>query len=234
MLGVVSESRELRPVIEARGYELQRNVNPFLGGLLAGRPNEGKTGGGNAVPLWVLYESGQVVLCRSRHEADLARAAAYHVTALQAALDSKLLVLRLRPILTPEGGVVLLDPDSIFDIAGHDRRLASKGFLVLPTTVVAMDAERFEVEFVEQTIDATIPGGTHPVRSIWMRHLGDSVVRQASAALALTRCVLRYPGLNLEEVIGRIIEVSARPEVTALPREQIVDRVNELGQNQGL
>ena len=132
-------------------------------GLLAGRP-PGDSAIGEA--MWTLYESGDIVLRRSRHECDIVTAACFHLQALEAAVTSPLLPLRLRTMLLPDGGALLAVPGPLHDLAGHDRRLARRGVIVLPTTVALIDPATCEVVLPVQSDDTAIPSGHHPIRSM--------------------------------------------------------------------
>ena len=196
--------------------------------MFLGRPNS-ETSVGNAA--WVLFESGDIVLRRSRHEAEVEQAACFHLRALEAAVTSALLPLRLRTVVLPDGDVVLAEPGPLHDLAGHDRRLARRGCVVLPTTVVLIDPDEGQLLLPEQVIDASIPTGRRRIRSILLRNGEDDVLPAAASRLAVARTVVRDPNRDLDTTL-RQIDTLARhhgERIELVTPEAMIQRVHGLG-----
>lgn len=224
---VISESSTLRGFLErvvpVGGPEAGARV-----ALLLGRPAADSSVGS---PTWVLYESGDVVLRRSRAEDEMLVAAAYHLASLQAADRTQLLPLRVRTILLPDGSAVLATPGPITALAGHDRRLHSRGCLVLPTTVAVVDAASAELVLVDQSIDEAIPSGRRPIRSIMVIDRNESQFTSVAPMLSLARHSLRMPSTDLQSVLVQIEQlVTGHPLALRMSAEhEIIDVVNHLG-----
>lgn len=226
-LRISSESAVLRARVHA-DLGLEPGDAPGPDGLLVGRPHaDGDVGRAQ----WVVYESGDIVLRRSRHEADAVQAACYHLHALQAALASGLLALRVRTILLPDGTALLADADALHDLAGHDRRLAGRRCLVLPTTIAVVDPASAHVVLRAQTIDPSIPSGTYPISRVLLLGSGEHPITDIDALLAITRPVLRTADADLDLALGHIGQfISAHTNlVEMLPHTDIVQRVKASG-----
>ena len=160
---------------------------------------------------------------------DIAAAAAYHLLALEAAIASPHLALRLRTVLV-DGRAVLAEPAVLHDLAGHDRRMAQRGCVVLPSTIAAVDPLTLEVVLVDQTIDDRIPCGRVPISAILLRDR-DTGLDAAARHLALARTVLRHEALPLDEAIGQVDElvVRHRERIQLAAAEDIAATVRQLG-----
>lgn len=195
-------------------------------GLLLGRPGAGSSGDKAA---WMLYESGDVVLRRSRHERDVVEAAAFHLLALRAAVDSPLLPLRLRPVILPDGDALLVDPRALYDVAGHDRWFASRGCDVLPTTIALVDPASGELLLPEQDVDHRIPRGRRRIDQILLREPEEAPLEDAAAILAMSATVLRDPQRDLRVTLDQIDRM-APPNgglIELLPRAAITNAVRQ-------
>lgn len=180
-------------------------------------------------PAWVAYESGDIVLARSTKADDIHSAVGFHLASLAAATASIGLPLRLRPILTPDDTVVLVEPSPIHDLAGNDRRLLRRGFRVLPTTVVRYDSGVSQVKLPAQRFDPTIGAGGFPVVEILLRDRGPSALPAADLVLALARSVLKFDGIELERVARDVEDLSRAGIAMLLSAEEIRTRVDALG-----
>ena len=195
-------------------------------GLLAGRPF-GDSAVGEA--MWTLYESGDIVLRRSRHEGDIVTAASFHLRALEAAVTSPLLPLRLRTMLLPDRSAVLAVPGPLHDLAGHDRRLARRGVIVLPTTVALIDPATCEVVLPDQSDDTAIPSGRHPVRSILLRDAHEPDVGEANLLLVLARTLIRDPDRDLQRALDQTAQLADHGVAVLVEGDEIKRTVGALG-----
>ena len=195
-------------------------------GLLAGRP-PGDSAVGES--LWTLYESGDIVLRRSRHERDIVTAACFHLRALEAAVTSPLLPLRLRTMLLPDGGALLAVPGPLYDLAGHDRRLARRGVIVLPTTVALIDPVTCEVVLPDQSDVTAIPPGRYPIRSILLRDAHEPDLGEANQLLAFARTVIRDPDRDLQRALDQIAQLAEHGVAVLVEGDEIKRTVGALG-----
>ena len=222
---VASETRALRPaVIEHLGLDLGNGV--ATEGLLLGRP---AAEGGVGTAAWVLYESGDIVLRRSRDEADVVAAACVHLEFLRHAVASDSLPLRLRTMILPDGSAVLAAPGPIHELAGLDRRLAKRGVTVVPSTVAIVDAHPCEVVLPEQSIDMAVPSGRFPIRSILLRDQHEPSLDGADVLLALARLLIRDPSRALQPALDQMVELATHRVVSLADPEEIVRIVGDLG-----
>ena len=178
---------------------------------------------------WVLYESGDIILRRSRSEADVEASACFHLLVLQTALETDLLPLRLRTLLLADGSVVLVDPAPIYELAGHDRRLRGRGVTVLPTTLCVVDPIAGEVVLPSQPFDAGVPSGQFPVHSVLLREPVEATLPGATAMLALARSLLRSAGRDLSKALHQLDRFRGVATIELLPGEAIAERVRNLG-----
>ena len=222
---VASETRALRPaVIEHLGLALGNDVAKE--GLLLSRP---AVDGGVGSAAWVLYESGDIVLRRSRDEADVIAAACVHLDLLRHAVATDLLPLRLRTIVLPDGSAVLAAPGPIHGLAGLDRRLAKRGAIVVPSTVAIVDATTCEVVLPEQSIEPAVPSGRFPIRSILLRDQHEPVLDGADVLLALARLLIRDPLRALQPALDYMVVLAAQGVVSLAAPEEIIRIVGDLG-----
>jgi hypothetical protein len=225
---VVSEIASLRErVVEATG--LEPGGRPYREGLLLGRPAAEATVGSG---MWVLYETGSIVLRRSADEEAVTRAACFHLIALGAAVASPLLPLRLRPILLGDGTAILVDPEAIHLVPGHERRLARRGILVLPTTMALVDPATRQLRLPEQQLDPAIPTGTVPIGRILLNRRDEPDLPDAEPILALARTVLRDPDRDLQQALDHIDDLAHESGlIEFLPRPEILRTVENLGRD---
>ena len=226
-LRVVSETKALRELVENRlGWAT--GTAEAREGLLLARPAEA---GSLGKPSWLLYESGSVVLRRTPKETDAALAACFHLIALEAATTTPWLALRLRTVLLPSGDAVLTDAQALYDLAGHDRRLAARGCMVLPTTVALVDPDTMELVLPDQDLDEKVPSGRRPITQVVLRQRDESPLAEADPMLALAAAVLRDPHQDLQATLEQIARLAeAEPGVVRLAQaEAIVGLPDELG-----
>ena len=152
----------------------------------------------------MVYESGGIVLRRSRDEHDVVDAAGFHLVALRAAVTSGLLPLRLRPVILRNGDALLVDPRAIAEVAGHDRWFGARGCDVLPTTVALVDPERGELVLPDQDIDERVPTGRLPISTFLLREPADDGLPDAAPILAAAAVVLRDAERNLQTTLEQI------------------------------
>ncbi len=196
-------------------------------GLLLGRPaQDGNFGRAS----WVLYESGSIVIRRSPEEDDVVDAALYHLTNLAQLTSAGMLPLNLRTFLMPDGSAWLVDPIPIYDLPGLDRRLLRRGVTVLPSTVVALDAERREIVLPEESRGLPVPSGRLPVGRVLLRHLVDTPIEAAESFLAVARVVVRTADTDLANVLTQIelLEPGEKGPVEMLETETIKSLVEDL------
>ena len=154
---------------------------------------------------------------------------AYHLLALEGAIASPHLALRLRTVLV-DSRAVLAEPAVLHDLAGHDRRMAQRGCVVLPSTIAAVDPLTLEVVLVEQTIDDRIPCGRMPISAILLRDR-DAGLDVAARHLALARTVLLHEVVPLEKAIGQVDELVGRhhERIQLAAANDIAATVRQLG-----
>lgn len=198
-------------------------------GLLLGQPAAAEGTVGAAA--WVLYESGDIVLRRSRDETDTIVAMQYHLASVEHAATSAYQAMRLRAVVLADGAVVLVAPAAMADLAGHDRRLGRKGATVLPTVMASIDASRGTVHLPEQPFDAAVPSGEFPVRTILLRATPEPSLGRASTALALARAVLRTPTFDVQATSNRLAALTELDVVQLLADDEIKQRVDELAES---
>ena len=183
------------------------------------------------LPSWVLYESGSVVLRRSRVEADVIKAAGYHLATLAAASTSSLLALRVRTVVLPDGDVWLFDANVLWELAGLDRRLGARGFTVLPTTSALVDPESGEVVLPECGPGMSVPKGRLRIARLILRNIQESGIEGAERMLALARSVLRTSETDLQLTLGQLglMTQPQRGLVELLPSDAIESQISHLG-----
>lgn len=225
-LRVASEAPELRARV-AEVLAVEPGERPWRDGLLVARPAaDGAVGTG----LWVVYESGSIVLRRTRNVDEAVSAACYHLAALAAAAESTYLPVRLRTVLLPSGDALLVEPEAVSEVAGHDRRLSAKGALMLPTTVAVIDPTTRELVLCEQTADPSIPSGRRPLAEILVPSRGEDSLEAARPLLALTRTALRDGTRDLQSVLDQLdLLVQHRGLVRLVERDEIAAHVTGLG-----
>lgn len=199
-------------------------------GLLLGRP-AADSGVGTAS--WVLYESGDIVLRRSRHEADVVSAAAFHLHYLQHAIGTSLLPLRVRTVLLANGSAVLVAPGPVHDVAGHDRRLGGRGVTMLPTTVAVVDVETCEVVLPPQSIDAAVPAGRRPISSLLLSDQHEPNLDGADLVLAIARTLIRDPDRDLQHSLDQIAVLAEAGVASMAEGEEITRTIGALGASSG-
>lgn len=222
---VASEASALRPAV-AEHLLLEMGNDVAKEGLLLSRP---AVDGGVGTAAWVLYESGDIVLRRSRDEADVIGAACLHLDLLRHAVTTDLLPLRLRTIVLPDGSATLAAPGAIHALAGLDRRLAKRGAIVVPSTAAIVDATTCEVVLPEQTIESAVPSGRFPIRSILLRDQHEPVLDGADVLLALARLLIRDPLRALQPALDHVVVLAAHGVVSLAEPEEIVRIVGDLG-----
>ena len=227
---VVSEAMSLRAAVEAR---LGPTVDRVYAreGLLIGRPGLGEAGEKAA---WMAYESGEIVLRRSRREQDVVEAAVFHLIALRSAVESPLLPLRLRTVMLDSGSAVLVDPRAIYDVAGHDRWYAAHGCDVLPTTIALVDPATVELILPEQDVDDRVPTGRHRIEEFILRRGEESPLGGADVLLALAAVVVRDRERDLQPILEQIdrLVTDHGDRVRLLPRGEITDAVKQYAHRQ--
>lgn len=228
-LGIVTESRLLRPLLSQQGHSPQPLVVPESAGLLLGRPSLHSA---NSRPSWVLYESGQIVLARSQDEHWVIQAAGAHLSVLSDAIGSDLLALRLRTVVLPSGEVLLADPPSIYQTAGYDRRLRARGCLVLPTTIVAVDHRTGHVVLPELAPGGGgLPSGRLRIKQILLRDQPAYSIASANGVLALSNAVVRHASLDMRATLGQLASLDAvmGPQLQVLETSEIQQLVKFSG-----
>ena len=224
---VISESPTLREFVIGEKHWTVGDA-PAREGLLLGRPAADEAVG---LPSWVLYESGSVVLRRSRVEADVIKAAGYHLATLAAASTSSLLALRVRTVVLPDGDVWLFDANVLWELAGLDRRLGARGFTVLPTTSALVDPESGEVVLPECGPGMSVPKGRLRIARLILRNIQESGIEGAERMLALARSVLRTSETDLQLTLGQLglMTQPQRGLVELLPSDAIESQISHLG-----
>lgn len=220
MVGVISESAEVRPAL-AEHFDVGELTDQRVGVLVA-HASAGPVGD----PTWIAYESGDCVLRRSRHERDVVAAVGEQMRAVDHAMGSGLLALRLRSILLPDGGAVLVTPGPIHTIGGFDRRLATRGCTVLPTAVAAVDPSTGALVVPDDD-----GGRRHQVVSMLLLDGHDEALPDVAPVLALARQALVLPDDVPQRQLDAIASLTARrPEIVRLlGRDEIVAAVAEVG-----
>jgi hypothetical protein len=227
-IGVVSESSLLRASITEQSLGVVDD-SASREGLLLGRPGSGEMG----EPLWVLYESGDIVLRRTSDEAAAVQAAVYHLRALDNAARSSDPTLRLRTILTPDGEAVLVYPAAIHELSGYDRRLKSRGYTVLPTTIATINLRQRTVQVPSTGADPDKDLMSAPIREIMLGQRDDSPMTDAGAILATIRSVLRRPGDDLEQLLDHALQVGEWSDIIKVESfEKIREDVRALGRSE--
>jgi hypothetical protein len=127
---------------------------------------------------------------------------------LSAALTTKLLPLRMRTLLDGDGTALLVHTPALHKLAGFDRRLASRGRLVLPTTMAVVDPATAELILPVQAIDGSVPSGRLPISRIIPRRSDDDLLEGAAPLLALARAVPRHPGQRLQAALTQIDQLT--------------------------
>lgn len=223
---IITHDPRLRAAVEPF-YPVEPARPLFQEGLFIAQPSEATQVG---QPAWVLYESGDIVLRRSRSVRDIADAVLFHLATVEAALTSALLPLRVRSILLPDGSALLVTAAALHDLAGHDRRLRHRGCLVLPTTLALVDSTRAELVLPTQPFDPTIPSGRVPIRQILVRDTGGAPMPGATTTMAIARAVVRDSGQDLVSIAHQVVEL-ARLEhgiVHSVVDDEIKDVVKNL------
>jgi hypothetical protein len=197
---VVSESPDLRAYLETAGLDLRNTL--ATNGLLLGRPSEGRSIG---KPMWVLYESGSVVLRRSTVVEETFEAAAYHLRTVEHASGAlaRQLPLLSRVLIMPSGEAWLTDPYVAYTTPGLDRRLARAGITILPSTVASFDPQTTEVVLPEHSLGSHLPTGRFRVERMLYRTIPGQTI-DGVEHLRLARLVLRCPATRLDGVLQQI------------------------------
>jgi hypothetical protein len=199
---VVSEAPDLRAFLHDDGFEVRNTLATT--GLLLGRPSEGAAVGN---PLWVLYESGSVVLRRSPREGDAFLAAAYHLRSADAASGAtERLALTARVLVLPTGRVWLTDPYVMSELAGLDRLFERAGVVVLPTTIASVDVRTGEVELPDAASGPDLPAGRFPIERMLYRTVPENTL-DGIEHLRLARMVVRSGSTDLARVVRQIAEL---------------------------
>lgn len=226
-LRVISETAAMRPRLKPdSGWNLNDSYSNE--GLLIGQPSTQEAFG---TPAWILYESGSIVLRRSRDEAAVLDSAVYHLRALRAAVNSNLLAVSARTFLLPNGSIWLVDPNPIYQLAGFDRRLARRGVTLLPTTIALIDATTGEVVLPEHELDGSVPVGRFSISRMLFRPLLLRPLEPAEPFLTLARAVIRQAEMDLGHSLDQV-EQLADPDrglMEIIDRESIVHQVDQLG-----
>lgn len=199
---MISELQGSRDAVARAGYETSDEYNILGGGLLLGRPGSADSHVANAT--WVLYESGQVVLRRSPRSEDAMAAALHHLASVRSATTESDVTLRLRTILTPAGGALLVDPDVIADTAGFDRRLLSRGYVVLPTTIARVNTKG---ELLPTPTPGEQPGasaGNVPIERVMLADDTTNVIGDAKTLMAMAAVAVRFRETSLSILLPAI------------------------------
>jgi hypothetical protein len=200
---VVSEAPDLRAFLRDAGLHVRNTL--ATAGLLLGRPSEGAAVG---QPMWVLYESGSVVLRRSPRAADAFLAAAYHLHSADAAsAATERLALTARVLVLPTGRVWLTDPYVMSELAGLDRLFGRAGVVVLPTTIASVDVRTGEIELPDAA-GSDLPAGRFTIERILYRTVPDNTL-DGIEHLRLARMVVRSGSTDLARVVQQIGDLVA-------------------------
>ena len=225
-VGVQSEGPALRRLLASSTRLTLRDgyVEP---GMLLGRPGSDKP---TASPLWVAYESGDIVMRRTKTEADVALAATLQLLAIEHALTSGLLAMRFRTVVLESGELILVHPSALSSMAGYDRRLEARGGLVLCPTIVAIDPPTGEVHFVSQDLDARQPVGCREVKAVLLGDGDDPERVDSYRMIGLARSAVRYPSSNLDQILSQIeeLEQSWREKIELLQPDGFSSRLDQL------
>lgn len=170
-------------------------------------------------PLWVLYESGSVVLRRSRDLAEVFEAAAYHLGVVAAAArHPERLPLLARIIVDPDGRAHVTDPYVASSLPGMDRAARRRGYVILPTTIASIDVDRGELHLPDHQLSANLPTGIIPIGSVLFRTLPGQPI-DGVEHLRLARHVMRTANTDITHVIAQIDQAVAHPRL----RPRLVD-----------
>lgn len=227
-IGVVSESSAVRGAIVRRLGEIVDD-RYAREGILLGRPSSRASGR----PLWVLYESGDIVLRRTPDENAAIDAALFHLQALSDATRSTHPTLRLRTILTPDGEALLVDPPAIHELPGYDRRLTARGYIVLPTTIATVNLRDRTVLLPGNSVGRGDQSSSARIRKIVLRQRDDSATPQVVALLGVVRSVLRRSGDDLEQLLDDALEIGSWSDILRVSHsEQIRQEIAALGRQE--
>ena len=196
-LSIASETPLLRAAVERQlgwstGSEWLNEV------LFLAQP--GVSGSGK--PSWLVYESGSVTLRRTLDEREAVTAALFHLLSVEHALRGPLMPTRLRPLLRPDGSVVLIEPRAVHQLAGFDRRLLRRGVTVFPTTIVALDPEAAEIEVPHHELDIALAPGRYPVAQIVLQEMTAGPGPTPSLLLALLRASVRAKHHDVTKILA--------------------------------
>jgi hypothetical protein len=201
-LRVATESPDLREYLGERGFEVRRTL--ASDGLLLGQP-AAASGVGRAA--WMLYESTSTILRRSTSPEPTYAAAAYHLATVDQATRARdRLPMLGRPVVQPDGSVMLFDPYVDSDLAGLDRQLARRGVLVLPTTVASIDPTSGEIVLADFPIDVDLPSGRRPLAGLVFREIPGATLG-AVDVLRLARSVVRSSSTSMETTLSMIVQL---------------------------
>lgn len=221
---VLSEAPSVRTVLAERFGDQAEHPMATLGLIVARPASEGRVG----EAAWVLYESGDIVLRRSRAIADIEQALVAHLLLLEHATTGSWLALRQRTLLLSDGSAVLADPGGLHELAGLDRRFATRGVTVLPSTIASVDIATCEVVLPPGVGDLGIAPGRRPIRAIWPRALPPGSGDLAADELALARTLVRYDGLDLETALQDVLALFDRCAVTPRSADGVLDAARGL------
>lgn len=222
---MLSELDVLGPTLAER-LGVTIDADPAPEGLLLGRPGADQ-GVGSAA--WVLYESGDVVLRRSRHEHEVVDAACFHVEMLRDAMAPGLLPLRLRTFLLPDGSALLTTPSPVREIAGLDRRLELRGVTVLPTTVAIVDPFTCELVLPAQTHLPQLSAGRRPISAIRLWQGSEPRLGLADTIVALARAAILDGSRGRQQTLDSVVRFASHELTYLTDFEEIARLASALG-----
>jgi hypothetical protein len=232
---VASDSAALRVTIEEQfGWSTGQRESD-VGLIISAPATSSETSSNGARPMWLVYESGSIVLRRHPDESGAVDAALFHLWTLSEAVGTDLLPTRLRPIILADGSALLLEPRVAVELAGIDRRLLSKGITVLPTTIAIVDPKTASVELAKQDFQPEVPAGSFPISRIILASRPGEPDAPISSLLNLTRGALRIPDQDVEQMLGHFGHLydAIADRIELLPLARAKDEIATLGKNVG-
>lgn len=224
---VASESRSLRPAIEANlGWST--GSDPWDEGLFITQPASASE---VARAMWVLDESGGITLRRSPDESVVVNSALFHLLCLESALTTEHLALRLRAILLPDGTALLVEPRVVHELSGMDRKLLRRGVRVLPTTISIVDEGRSELVVPPQEFEPDVVPGRYPISRILLARTEEDLGMEAASVLHLTSNLLRVQDQDLRTPLKKMQKLvsTSGERIRRLTVDQIEAEIRLLG-----
>ena len=222
-MGVVSELPELRPALERAFGD---RCGPGLGRevLLVGRPGDRPESAA-----WMLYESGDILLRRSRSDSDIAAATGYHLLALEGAIRLPIWRCASARSSSTAGPSSRNRPCStISPVMTGGWRSAGAWCCRRPLPPSIHSRWRWCWSIRPSRTGSRV-GGCRSRRSCFA--IRDAGLDAAARHLALARTVLRHEVLPLDKAIGQVDELVARhrERIQLAAAEDIVATVRQLG-----